>query len=165
MTTTIKALLASIGLAGLLAGCASYDYGYGYAYGPPYYQPYHQPYYGYRYDTPYYYYYYYDYGPYSYGPTYYYGAPAIGFNFDYRDYDRRGHAHGRHFDHRDRDYGDRNSSSGTHSRTNQPARTQVPAAPAPQRAQENARTPPTQRAQESRGNHGAAQATMRAEQQ
>ena len=150
MTTTIKALLASIGLAGLLAGCASYDYGYGYAYGPPYYQPYHQPYYGYRYDTPYYYY---DYGPYSYGPTYYYGAPAIGFNFDYRDYDRRGHAHGRHFDHRDRGYGDRNSSSGSHSRTNQPARTQVPAAPAPQRAQE------------SRGNHGAAQATMHAEQQ
>src|SRR5579872_5154481 len=85
-----RCVLASIAAAGLLAGCATYDYGYGYA----------QPYYGYSYDYgPYSY----DYGPYYYGygyGPYYYGAPAIGFDFGYRHYDLDGHNHYRH----DRDY-------------------------------------------------------------
>ena len=60
MSTLTKSLLASIAVVGLLAGCATYDYGYGYS----------QPYYGYGYG--------YDYGPsyYDYGyygPGYYSG--------------------------------------------------------------------------------------------
>ncbi len=75
MNTLTKSLLASIAAMGLLAGCATYDYGYGYS----------QPYYGYGYDYgPYYY----DYGPY-YGPGYYVGPPTVGLNFEFRD--RVGH--------------------------------------------------------------------------
>jgi hypothetical protein len=76
MNTLTKSLLASIAVAGLLAGCATYDYGYGYS----------QPYYGYGYG--------YDYGPsyYDYGPYYgpgYYAGPSVGLNFGFRD--RGGH--------------------------------------------------------------------------
>jgi hypothetical protein len=74
MSTLTKSLLASIAAVGLLAGCATYDYGYGYS----------QPYYGYGYDYgPSYY----DYGSY-YGPGYYVG-PSVGLNFGFRD--RGGH--------------------------------------------------------------------------
>jgi hypothetical protein len=74
MSTLTKSLLASIAAVGLLAGCATYDYGYGYS----------QPYYGYGYDYgPSYY----DYGSY-YGPGYYVG-PSVGLDFRFRD--RGGH--------------------------------------------------------------------------
>jgi len=83
MNTLTKSLLASIAVVGLLAGCATYDYGYGYS----------QPYYGYGYG--------YDYGPsyYDYGyygPGYYIGPPAVGFDFRFRDRDRHEHAGRRH---------------------------------------------------------------------
>jgi hypothetical protein len=78
-----KSVLAAVAAVGLLAGCATYDYGYGYTYSEPY---------GYTYTTPYAYGY--DYGPYyydyGYGPSYYSG-PSIGFTF--RDSDR----HYRHY--------------------------------------------------------------------
>lgn len=82
MKTLSKSILAAIAATGLLAGCASYDYGY--AYSPPYA-------YGYDYGP---YYYDYGYGPYYYGPSYYVG-PSVGLGFTYRD---RDYAHGYRYD-------------------------------------------------------------------
>ena len=121
-------------------------YGYGYGYTP--------------------YYYGYDYGPTYYGnyPYYgYYGAPAIGFNFNYRDYDRRGHRDGRRYCavagrpgvHRPRTEGASHVAPVNHARGHRPpatARNAVPPVHAPQRAQRG-------------GGQRPAQATMRAEQQ
>lgn len=150
MNTTIRAACASLAMAGLLAGCATYDYGYGYD----------RPYYGYGYDRPYYGYtydyggpYYYDYGP------YYYGAPSIGFGFTYRDhgrrdrhhYDRHRQAAAAHHDHSGRRQANARPAHAnpSHGHQGAVARNRVPPAPAPQR---------------STGSRRAAQATMRAEQ-
>jgi hypothetical protein len=170
MRTSIKGALAVLALTGLLAGCASYDYGYGYAYD--------QPYYGYRYDYgPHYY----DYGPYTYGPGYYYGAPSVGFNLGFRDFDRRDRYDRRDYRRHDRSYrrGDnRGSYRGGDNRGNvrlqqrantRPARADRTANPQRQRSATTARqrvpaAPPAQRTHAA-GNRRAAQATMRPEQQ
>lgn len=78
MKRFVKLFLAGAALAGLLSGCATYDYGY-----PP-------AYYGYGYGYDYGYRPYYDYGPY-YGPGYYVGPPLVGFDFRYSDRDYRDH--------------------------------------------------------------------------
>jgi hypothetical protein len=120
MTTLTKSLLASIAVVGLLAGCATYDYGYGYS----------QPYYGYGYG--------YDYGPsyYDYGyygPGYYIGPPAVGLDFQFRDRDRHEHAGRRHVANRSvvRSYSrprmaTRSASSSTRNRTLTGTRTRAP---------------------------------------
>jgi hypothetical protein len=160
MRTSIKGALAVLALTGLLAGCASYDYGYGYAYD--------QPYYGYRYDYgPHYY----DYGPYTYRPGYYYGAPSVGFNLGFRDFDRRDRYDRRDHGRRDRSY--RRSDDHGNARAQQHANTR-PArgnrgASRPQRAGTTARNrvpaaPSAQRARAA-GNPRAVQRTLRAEQQ
>ena len=130
MTTLTKSLLASIAVVGLLAGCATYDYGYGYS----------QPYYGYGYG--------YDYGPsyYDYGyygPGYYIGPPAVGLDFQFRDRDRHEHAGRRHVANRSvvRSYSrprmaTRSASSSTRNRTLTGARTRAPTVA---RAQDNRR--------------------------
>ena len=159
MKSTIKAMFAAVAVTGLLAGCATYDYGYGYRYDQPYYgYSYDQPYYGYGYGPSYY-----DYGAYP----YYYGAPSIGFDFRYRNNDRRYRSDRGNFDHRGRNFAQHHDSGGrqhanaggarpSNARTHQPSRAntmagnRVPAAPAPQRA--------------SSGSRRAAQSTMRAEQ-
>lgn len=73
----MKTLLAAVGCAVLLGGCAagpyySYDYAQPYAYG-------------------------YDDGPYYYGPGYYMYAPAFGFSYysggDWHGHDWHGHDH------------------------------------------------------------------------
>jgi hypothetical protein len=99
MNTLTKSLLAAVAAGGLLAGCATYDYGYGYTYSEPYYYGYNP---GYDYGP-----YYYDYGysPYSYGPGYYVG-PSVGLGFTFRDRD-----HGRRYDRSDRHRGRNYSNS------------------------------------------------------
>jgi len=155
MKSTIKAMFAAVAVTGLLGGCATYDYGY--AYDQPYYgYSYGQPYYGYGYGPSYY-----DDGAYP----YYYGAPSIGFDFRYRNHDRRYRSDRGNFDHRDRHFAQHRDSGGRqhanaggtrpsharpHPRANTMARNPVPVAPAPQRA--------------SSGSRRAAQSTMRAEQ-
>jgi hypothetical protein len=120
MNTLTKSLMASIAVVGLLAGCATYDYGYGYS----------QPYYGYGYG--------YDYGPsyYDYGyygPGYYIGAPTVGLDFGFRDRGRHEYAGRRHVANRSvvRSYSrprmaTRSASSGTRNRTFTRARTRAP---------------------------------------
>ena len=162
MRTPMKGALAAIALTALLAGCASYDYGYAYD----------QPYYGYRYGYDYGPYYY-DYGPYPYGPAYYYGAPSVGFNLGFRDFDHR------HFDRHDRyDRHDRSDRRGfNRGRGNVSAQQQANTRPARVNRTGNQqqrsgtathrRVPPAappQRMQRD-GNRHAAQPTMRAEQQ
>jgi len=135
MNTLTKSALAAVAAAGLLAGCASYDYGYGYTYSEPYGYTYSQPYaYGYDYGP-----YYYDYG---YGPSYYAG-PSIGFT--YRDGDR----HYRNYrnyrgnrEHRNTNYSSsHNRSYGNRSASTRPAVThpQRNVAPAGSRARPVAR--------------------------
>ena len=163
MRTPIKGALAAVVLTGLLAGCASYDYGYAYD----------RPYYGYGYDRPYYGYgydygpYYYGYGPYAYGPGYYYGAPSVGFKLGFRDFDRRDRYDRRDYGRRDRAV--RRGSDRAQQHTNsKPARGSRTASQQ-QRSDTTARhrvpaAPPAQRTQAA-GNRRAAQATLRAEQQ
>lgn len=153
MRTWMKAGLVSLALGGLLAGCATYDYGY--AYDQPYYYGY-----GYNYGPGYY-----DY-PY-YGPAYYYGGPAIGLNFGYSDFDRHGRAYRRHSGYRSRDYTAQHRANSrpapvSHARGGRPhargsvattTRHAVPRAPAPGRAQRGG------------GGRRDAQSSMRAEQQ
>jgi len=121
MKSLAKAVLAAVAAGGLLAGCATYDYGYGapytYGYGGPYA-------YGY---SPYYY---------GYGPSYYVG-PSVGFGFTYRDRDYRNHRnYSRNDDrHRNTDYrggndrrGDRASrDNATRPTVTQPQRNVAPA--------------------------------------
>lgn len=148
MRGSTRCVLASIAAVGLLAGCATYDYGYGYA----------QPYYGY------------DYGPYSYdyGPYYYdYGAPAIGFDFSYRHRDRDW----RNNQYR-RDYGNRHYGAGQHGRysasrgndTAHNARAQVAHTGRSGRYARNHVRPAPSRATAS-ANHARVSSSMRAEQQ
>lgn len=160
MRTSIKGALAAVVLTGLLAGCASYDYGYGYAYDRPYYG------YGYDYGP-----YYYGYGPYAYGPGYYYGAPSVGFNLGFSDFDRRDRYDHRDYGRRDRAFrrGSDRGSVRTQQHTNtRPARGSRTASQQ-QRTDTTARhrvpaAPPAQRTQAA-GNRRADQATLRAEQQ
>jgi hypothetical protein len=160
MRTSIKGALAAIALTGLLGGCASYDYGYGYAYDHPYYG------YGYDYGP-----YYNGYGPYTYGPGYYYGAPSVGFNLGFRDFDRRDRYDRRDHGRRDRSYRRSDNRGDAHAQQHantRPARGNRSASQ-PQRTGTTARhrvpaAPPAQRAQAA-GHRRAAQATMRAEQQ
>src|SRR6185437_8650529 len=131
MNTLTKSLLASIAVVGLLAGCATYDYGYGYS----------QPYYGYGYDYgPSYY----DYG--YYGPGYYIGPPAVGFDFGFRDRDRHEHAGRRHVANRSvvRSYSrprmaTRSALSSTRNGTLTRARTRAPTVARAQSNRGNAR--------------------------
>ena len=103
----IKPLLAAAAAAAVLSGCATYDYGYSDGY-----YGYARPYYGYAYGGPYYYDngpYYYDYG---YGPGYYVVPPAVGFDFRFRDRDRRDRGERQHRNSRnDRHFSQRGSTN------------------------------------------------------
>lgn len=152
MRTSIKGALAAIVLTGLLAGCASYDYGYDYAYDRPYYG------YGYDYGP-----YYYGYGPYAYGPGYYYGAPSVGFNLGFRDFDRRDRYDRRDYGRRDRSYrrGSVRAQQRTNTRPARGSRDRQPAATyrhhgAPPRAGRASRTADAGRRQSTRGPGDAA---------
>jgi hypothetical protein len=81
MNTVVRSALAAIAASVTLAACATYDYGPGYTYGQPY-RGYNYGYYGYD-NGPYTY----EYSPYYYGPSYV--GPSVGFDFTYRDRDRR----------------------------------------------------------------------------
>jgi len=110
MKGLLKLLLAAIAI-GVLSGCATYD---GYGYSEPYYgYGYSQPYYGYGYGP-----YYYDYGP------YYGGAPAVGFDFRFRD---RAHRERRHVanDHFNR-FNSRSQRTAQRAPTHQASRARTP---------------------------------------
>jgi hypothetical protein len=131
MNTSIRSLLVSIAVVGLLSSCATYDYGYGYS----------QPYYGYGYDYgPSYY----DYGPYYgyYGPGYYAGPPTIGFDFRSRGRARHPRADRRHDgdrtatrSHTRRPVATQTAPSGGRNRAAVANRTRVPSAPSARQAQ------------------------------
>jgi len=135
MKSLAKAVLAAVAAGGLLAGCATYDYGYGYTYSQPYSYDYgYGAPYTYGYGGPYAY----GYSPYyyGYGPSYYVG-PSVGFGFTYRDRDYRNHRnYSRNDDrHRNTDYrggndrrGDRASrDNATRPTVTQPQRNVAPA--------------------------------------
>ena len=126
MTGYGKCIIAAVALAGV-SGCATYDdgyaYGYRYDYGPSYYTYDYGPYYG-----PYY----------GYGPGYYVGPPVVGFDFRFRDRDRR--------DFRERRHAER--GDGGHRRIVQQGALRVPPArpdAGASRAPRVAATPPAQR--------------------
>jgi hypothetical protein len=143
MKSFAKAVLAAVAAGGLLAGCATYDYGYGYTYSQPYSYGY-----DYGYGGPYTY----GYSPYyyDYGPSYYVG-PSVGFGFTYRDRDHRDYRNRRSYsrnDNRQRstDYrrgNDRRGDRASRGNATRPPVTQRNVAPAHTRARPVAR-PPTQ---------------------